>query len=202
MQTIILASSRRFLENKDINQYLPKSLNGSKILYVITASNNATDKNFIDETKKIFEKLGSSYTELDIVGKSEEELKKALNDADIVYIEGGNTFYLLKMMRETGFNKLVKEAVKNGLVYWGVSAGSYVACPSIIVTTWTKDRERYGVNDLTAMNLVPFVVKAHYKPEMLEIIKEKSKDLQYPLHILTDDQAVVVRDGVEYFIEN
>jgi len=38
-----------------------------------------------------------------------EELEKALINADIIYIEGGNTFYLLKAIRETGFDKLIKE---------------------------------------------------------------------------------------------
>lgn len=200
MKTIILASSGQFLASNNVDQYLPKPLRESKILYVTTASNNATDRNFIDETKKMFEELGASYTEFDIVGKSEEELEKALSNADIIYIEGGNTFYLLKAIRETGFNKLIKEAVNHGVIYWGVSAGSYVACPSIIVAAWRAERERFGVTDLTALNLVPFVVKAHYKPEMLEVLKEKSKDLQYPLHILNDEQAIVVRDGMDEFV--
>lgn len=199
MKTIILASSRQFLENKDVNQYLPKPLNESIILYVTTASNNATDRNFINETKKIFEKLGASYVELDIVGKSEEELKKSLNDCDIVYVEGGNTFYLLKTIRETGFDKLIKTAVENGTTYWGASAGSYVACPSIVVSTWGND-DRFGITDFTAMGLIPFVVKAHYTPEAEDIVREKSKNLEFPLRILTDEQAVVVKDGEESFL--
>ena len=45
------------------------------------------------------------------------------------------------------------------------------------------------------MNLVPFLIKAHYTPDMLEMLKDNVKGLQYPLHIINDDQAIIVKDG-------
>ncbi|MBM5789762.1 hypothetical protein FJZ23_01605 [Candidatus Parcubacteria bacterium] len=195
MKTRILASSGHFLATNTINAFLPKPLSGAKILYVTTASKKVNDAGYVERTRETMDELNCFYTEYDIVGKSEEELKKALSSHDIVYVEGGNTFYLLKAVRETAFEKVVKEAIQNGLVYWGVSAGAYIACPSIIMATWSDRFDRCGITDWTAMNLVPFFVKAHYRPDMLETIKEKSKDLQLPLRALTDEQAVVVRDG-------
>jgi len=200
MPTIILTSSRNILENGEVEKYLPKSLIESKILYITTAINKSEDIHHVVQTREIFKESGFNYTEYDIEGKTEEELREALRSIDILYMEGGNPFYLLKAIRETGFEKLIKEAVNRGVVYWGASAGSYVACPSIIVSTWSGVRKTHGVTDFTGMNLVPFVVKAHYTPEIADIVREKSKDLEYPLRILTDDQAIVVKDGEEYFL--
>ena len=200
MKTIILASGRNIIGNSGLESYLPKPLSESKILYITTAINKSEDIHHVIQTREIFKERGLNYTEYDIEGKTEEELRDALNDIDILYMEGGNPFYLLKVIRETGFEKIVKEAIDRGVVYWGASAGTYLACPSVVVSTWSPDRKTHGVTDFTAMNLVPFVIKAHYKPEMEDLVREKSKDLPYPLRILTDDQAIVIKNGEEYFI--
>ena len=195
MKTLILASSGNFIAANNVDHFLPKPLSEAKILYVTTASKKVNDTSYVERTRQKMDELNFSFTEYDIVGKSEEELKKALSSHDIVYVEGGNTFYLLKAVRNTAFDKVVKEAIENGLVYWGVSAGAYIACPSIIMATWSDRFDRCGVTDWTAMNLVPFLIKAHYTPDMLETLKEKSKDLQLRLRVLTDEQAVLVGDG-------
>ena len=195
MKTLILASSGNLIATNNINHFLPKPLTEAEILYVTTASKKVNDASYVGRTRQKMDELNFSYTEFDIVGKSEEELKKALSSSDILYIEGGNTFYLLKAVHDTGFEKIIKEAIKNGLVYWGVSAGAYIACPSIIMATWSDRFDRCGVTDWIAMNLVPFLIKAHYTPDMLDALKEKSKDLQFPLHVLNDEQAVLVKDG-------
>ena len=200
MKTIILASSRKIIGNSEVEKYLPKPLSKSKILYITTAINKSEDIHHVIETRAIFKELNLDYTEYDIEGKTENELRKALDDCDILYMEGGNTFYLIKAIRETGFEKLIKEAINRGVVYWGASAGTYIACPSIIISSWSVGRKTHGVTDFTGMNLVHFVVKAHYTPEMFETIKEKSKDLEFPLRVLSDEQAIVIKDKEEYFI--
>jgi len=195
MKTLILASSGNLIAANNVDHFLPKPLTESEILYVTTASKKVNDTGYVERTRQKMDELNFSFTEYDIVDKSEEELKKALSSHDIVYVEGGNTFYLLKAVRDTSFEKIVKEAIENGLVYWGVSAGAYIACPSIIMATWSDRFDRCGVTDWTAMNLVPFLIKAHYTPDILDTLKEKSKDLQLSLRILNDEQAVLVKDG-------
>jgi len=195
MKTIILASSGELISDNNINQFLPQPLSEAKILYVTTASKKVNDSGYVERTRQKMDELNYFFTEYDIVGKSEEELKKALSSHDVVYVEGGNTFCLLKAVRDTAFDKVVRDAIENGLVYWGVSAGAYIACPSIIMATWSDRFDRCGVTDWSAMNLVPFLIKAHYTPDMLETLKEKSKDLQFPLRVLNNQQAVLVRNG-------
>jgi dipeptidase E len=195
MKTLILASSGQFLSPDKVDHFLPKPLAESKILYITTASKKVNDIGYVELTRQKMNDSNLSYTEFDITGKTEEELKKALDSIDIIYVEGGNTFYLLKSVRKSGFDKVVKGAIEKGVVYWGASAGSYIACPSIIMATMSDRFDRFGVTDYTAMNLVPFLIKAHYTPEALGSLKEKAKDLPQPLRVLTDDQAVLARDG-------
>jgi len=140
--------------------------------------------------------VGFSIEDVDIKGKNEKELRKMLKDKDIVYVQGGNTFYLLKYVKESGFDKVVKELIQKGLIYIGVSAGSYIACPTIEMALWKdQDKNIVGLEDLTALNLVPFLLSVHYILEYKEIIKKGISSSKYPVKMLTDDQAILVRDN-------
>ncbi|MDD4333053.1 MAG: Type 1 glutamine amidotransferase-like domain-containing protein [Patescibacteria group bacterium] len=196
MKTLILASSGQFITNNNVDNFLPKKIADCKIAYIITASKKTSDTGYIDKHRQKMDELNFYYDEIDIAGMHESELKKALDGHDIIMVEGGNAFYLLKAIRESGFDNVIKKLIDNGVVYIGSSAGSYVACPSIIVSTYTnKQRDRCGITDFTGMNLVPFLIKAHYTPDMLPDMKDLRKNVEYPLHILNDQQALLIRDG-------
>ncbi|MDP3043688.1 MAG: Type 1 glutamine amidotransferase-like domain-containing protein [bacterium] len=196
MKTLILTSSGQFITANNVDDFLPKKITDCKIAYIITASKKVSDTGYIDRHRQKMDELNFSYDEIDIAGMNENELKKALDGHDIIMVEGGNTFYLLKAIRESGFENVAKDLIERGVVYIGSSAGSYVACPSIIVSTYAKkQKDRCGVTDLTAMNLVPFLIKAHYTPDMLPDLKDIKKNIEYPLHVLNDQQALLIRNG-------
>ncbi len=196
MKTLILTSSGQFITANNVDHFLPKKITDCKIAHIITASKKVSDDSYIVRHRQKMDELNFSYDEIDIAGMNEEELKKALDGYDIIMVDGGNTFYLLKAVRESGFEKVVKELIERGVVYIGISAGSYIACPSIIVSTYAKkQKDRCGVSDFTAMNLVPFLIKAHYTPDLLPDLKEIRSKVGYPLHILNDQQALLIKDG-------
>ncbi len=115
---------------------------------------------------------------------------------------GGNTFYLLKAIRESGFDEVIKDLVDKGVPYVGTSAGSYVACPTIERATW-KHQDKYdrcGITDFTGMNLVPFLVTAHYVSEFEPKIRKGISETKYPTKILMDGQAILVQDNNYQFL--
>ena len=152
-----------------------------KIGYVTTASKGA--RKFSQRVQETIiptiKENGYSIEEIDIKDKSKEELLNFFKDKNIIHIEGGNTFYLLKAIRETGFNKILKELLSEGKIYIGTSAGAYVMCPSIEVSDWDDETvDRFGLSEFTALNYVPFVLKVHYKDEAEELVREKMKTLK------------------------
>lgn len=195
---LILSSDYTFLLKYGYNLTgIPKDQ--MKIGHIITAT-KGTGKPFNPKYKMIIEENGYSLDSYDIEGKSMEEIKNFLSDKNIIQMEGGSTFYLLKVVRETGFDKILKEELKKGKVYIGTSAGAYLVCPSIEVSTWDKEQEMFGVTDLSALNYVPFVLKVHYQDEQRELVKEKIKTLKYPIHILRDGQGMFCENGECKFI--
>lgn len=195
MKTLLLLSSSKFLDNDFVN-ILGKPLGDFKIAHIISAGKGLDDLSYLVNTREIFRQNNCYFKDIDLAGKNKDELRDILKDFDAVFVNGGNTFYLLKTIRESGFDKVLKELLPKGLVYMGASAGSYVACPTIEAATW-RSRHKYdhhGIVDFTAMNLVPFLIFAHYTPEYKELLKEKIPKASHPTKVLADNQAILIKD--------
>jgi len=195
MKTILLTSSGKFVTDGDM-LFLAKPISQMKLAYITTAAKGVQDASYVNARKQRMAELNFNFEEVDLDGKNENELMKILADKEIIYVEGGNTFYLLKTVRESGFDNVIKNLIDKGVIYIGSSAGSYIACPTIEMNLWKHpDINRYNLTDLTGLNLVSFLVTVHYAPEFKELLKEKIKNSKYPVKILTDEQALLVRDG-------
>lgn len=196
---LILASDLSFLLKYGYDLTgIPK--NQMKIGYVMTAT-KGTGKPFNPKYKNITKDNGYFIEEIDIEGKTRKELKDFFMDKNVIHIEGGNTFYLLKAIKETNFGEILKELIEEGKIYIGTSAGAYIMCPTIEVANWNDNgRDRFGITDFTALNYVPFVLKVHYTNEMETKIKDNMNTLKYPLRILRDGQGILVEDNKYTFI--
>ena len=45
------------------------------------------------------------------------------------------------------------------------------------------------------MNLVPFIMKAHFSGDDREVLKKKTSKYKYPLRLLRDGQGFLVENG-------
>lgn len=84
---------------------------------------------------------------------------EALDRTDALFIGGGNTFVLLKELCEKKIINIIKKQVKDGMPYIGTSAGSNVACKSIMTT---NDMPIVYPPSFEALNLVSFNINPHY----------------------------------------
>lgn len=174
-----------------------KPFNKLSIVDIPTAANvEEGDKSWLLKGFIQLKELGFSYVDIvDIAAVPRSVWEPRLNNADVLLFGGGNTFYLLDWINKSGLRELLPGMLKNK-IYMGISAGSYIACPTIEMATWKhQDRNRAGLTDLTGLNLVPFLVSVHYTPDKKEVIKEGISKTKYPVKILDDNQAILVKDG-------
>jgi dipeptidase E len=101
--------------------------------------------------------LNSGY-ELDGIHRLGDPVR-AVEEARGIFIGGGNTFRLLNDLYRFGLLDAIRDRVRNGLPYLGVSAGTNVACPAIKTT---NDMPIVQPPSLDALGLVPFQVNPHY----------------------------------------
>ena len=196
VKTIILTSSGMQGSGREILKILAKPADKITVAHITTASKAESDISYMERDRELMKKAGFNVEDIDIEGKNRNQLMKLLESKDIIYVQGGNTFYLMKHIRLSGFDKVVRKLVKRGVMYVGVSAGSIVAGKTIETAGWKNaDRNTVNLKNLNGMNLVNFNVFVHYRPEWAEIIKQKipNPKNRKNLKILTDSQALIVQ---------
>ena len=201
MKKLLLTSSG--FENKILKykflELVGKPADRIRILFIPTAANGEKDTSYVDlDKKKIFETgiTPENFIEYDL-DKDVSDI--SLDEIDVIYVEGGNTFYLIDKVRKTGFDKKIKEMVERGIVYVGASAGSILAGPNIDMTN-PETHDDFGVTDYTGLNLTDKVICPHFnKKDEAFIDRFKSKNNDEVIR-LNDGQALVVLGNQEEII--
>jgi len=196
-KTLLLTSAGMQMKD-EIVKLLQKPAYDITVAFITTASKPEENLDYVKKDLVIMrDEMGFNVEEIDIEGKKEHEVMELLKLKDIIFVEGGNTFYLLKAIRACNFEGIIRKLLKEGKVYIGSSAGSIVAGRTIKTAGWKNaDKNIVGLKNLRGLNLVPFDIFVHYQPEHAEIIKQKIKNPKKRakiLKILTDEQAILVQ---------
>ena len=114
-----------------------------------------THDEYTAKARERYEKMGYKLVS---VHESDDPVQ-TIKDAEAVFIGGGNSFLLLHDLQKSGIIPEIRKKVQMGMPYIGTSAGSNVACPTIMTT---NDMPIYEVENFKALNLVPFQINPHY----------------------------------------
>lgn len=196
MKRLFLASVAANTLDKIIH-LLPDSPNKLKLAFVLTAANPYKNKEWLYFDRNKLVDMGFNVKDIDIEGKTENILRKELLGVDILFVSGGNTFYLLEKARNSGFDKIAKEFINDGKVYIGSSAGSVFVCPTIEFVKGMDNPEiAPSLKTYEGLNEINFLVLPHrgdaeYKKYYNNTLK-KWKGLGYEVKTLTNNEALIV----------
>ncbi|MCD6112980.1 MAG: dipeptidase PepE [Bacteroidales bacterium] len=144
-----------------IKEYL-SSFSAKKILFVpyagVALSDESIEKSYdvyAEKVNKVFNELGYEIYSI----HKEKDPVKAVEEAKAIAVGGGNTFHLVYMMHKLKIMSAIRNKVIEGTPYMGWSAGSNVACPSLMTT---NDMPIIEPESFDCLNLIPFQINPHY----------------------------------------
>ena len=150
---LISNSGRPFLEH--CRAAVTDFLGPRRRLGFVTAASLADERLYWERARDALAPAG-----LDVVHVYwREDPLATLGSVEAIFAGGGNTYALLKRLRESGLLPAIRERVLGGLPYLGSSAGSNVAGPTILTT---NDWNVVGLDRFEALGLVPFNINPHY----------------------------------------
>src|SRR6516225_2986825 len=137
-----------------------------------------------------FHAMGYELTSLHDVSNP----RRAVAEADAIFVGGGNTFRLLKGLYDHDLLDPIRRRVMAGALYIGSSAGSIVACPTLKTT---KDMPVVQPPSFEALGLVPFQISPHYlDPDPSSTHMGETQEERILQFLEENDESVVgLREG-------
>lgn len=183
MGRVIAISSGDLETTKFINEYAVKMLGGvaGKVLFIGTASKDA--KGYITSMEDAFGQLGCELKALKLVAQSytDAEMKELLSWANIIYVGGGDTVFMMNTWKKYGLDALLKDIYqKDSAILMGISAGAMCwfqcGCTDSELTVKPAGLSYGWAEDL--LNIYPYAYCPHYEDRVEEFVQlMKEKDL-------------------------
>ena len=178
---------------KDLfRQYASEKQLDNQVLFIPTAGNVEEYRGYIDMDNSVC---------------ARETAQAKIFQSKLLYISGGNTFYLLQELKKKELLFLIKEQIADGMVYVGESAGAIITAKDIDYNKIMDDKAvAKELNDTEALNEADFYVLPHVGEEPFAesaqaiLITYGDKLNLLPLN---NRQAVLVEDEeVKVLVEN
>jgi len=191
------------IRNESLSEALRRLVgeNLMRIAFIPTAANvEEGDKGWLIDDLVNCKKLG----EVDIVDISALEKNVwllRLKRANVIFVGGGDTAYLMKCIRESGLSEEISDLLKTR-VYVGISAGSIVLSKTLQVSSECL----FGLygdevdNPPRGLGLIDFHMRPHlnseYFPKVVdENLRKVFADFDEDVYALDDESAVVYDNG-------
>ncbi len=195
MKKLIL-SSHGFQKNKSLKKkilaLLPSAAKSLSVAIITTASAVWKEKNkHAILAKQVLEDMGFKKVKFfDVEFENPNKLKKF----EVVYINGGNPFYLLHHLKKSGADKIITQLADRGVIIIGVSGGGVILGPNINIVNYFDGKiNTIELKNLTGLNLTDTIIYPHYTKEVEEKIKAFETKYQCKVKRLSDSQSLVIK---------
>lgn len=181
-------------QNKDFLHSITKN---KKVMVLSNAAPEGTG-NFIARecVRKNF--VGVGAKQVDIIDISDANLSQIL-DYDIIYVLGGDPFYLIELNKNPKFKETIVKLLKTG-IYIGESAGSMILCDDLewayIVKKGTKPKYDIKLKTYKGLGLTKYKIFPHWN-KVSDSVKTKTinfeKDKLIEITKLNDGDIIKIK---------
>ena len=124
-----------------------------------------------------------------------EKIKAKFEKADLIYVGGGDTVFMMESWKKSGLLPLIKEAYERGVVIAGQSAGAICWFSDIYTDSpmaHGDSGEKYAM--FQGLGWIKGIISPHYNARMLDF--DKIVCYNYPCaYGIEDNAALVIEEG-------
>ncbi|HSH18282.1 MAG TPA: Type 1 glutamine amidotransferase-like domain-containing protein [Candidatus Saccharimonadales bacterium] len=174
-----------------------KPANELKVAFIPTAAN-------VEEGNKVawffrqyedLRRIGIEWVDMVDFAAADVDWESRLDACDVLYLTGGNTFYLLDQIHKQGFDEYLTKALSEK-VYVGGSASTITMTPSIEVADMPPgDPNLPWLSDLTGLGYVDFEVEPHCDEALFGTVQVYAREHAKKLYAIDDQTAIQVEGG-------
>jgi dipeptidase E len=188
---------------KALFELVGKKPEDTSLVFIPTASNiEAGDKGWLIDDLVNLKKQGFKSIEIADISALEEKIwKPRFEAADILFFEGGETYYLMEWINRSGLISMLPEYLKSK-VYVGVSAGSMAASKDLALTISqiVYEEDLNQTENMAGLNLVDFYFLPHlnspwFKNLREDFIRKATVGMKEKIYAMDDQSAIKVVDG-------
>lgn len=166
-------------------------------LFIPTASHDS--KPYFNTFRKTYTSELGAKVDVAISTKGEmsmEHIAEKIQKADIIYVGGGDTAYMLSEWKKSGLDKLIIEAYERGVVLCGLSAGAICWFEKAHSDYMIMEGESGDYAILDGLGVLGGVCVPHFSEKERVDSWEKMKD-SFPTAVcIENDCGVYYEDGV------
>ncbi len=202
---------------KALFELVGKNPEDTSLVFIPTASNvERGDKGWVINDLVNLKNQNFKQIEIADISAIDEKLwRPRLEEADVLFFEGGNTYHLMEWINKSGLSEFLIDLLKTR-VYVGLSAGSMVTNPDLALklsqVVYEEDMDKK--ENMLGLNFVDFYFLPHlnskYFPKLRkEFIEEAIKGIDRKIYAMDDNSALkidgnkveIVSEG-EYLVYN
>ncbi len=143
---------------------------------------------------KVLELHGRSDLKFEIADDLSIYKEADVKKFDAIYIGGGNTWSLMRELRDSGFSKHLTQYLETGGVVYGGSAGAIIL--GLRIDTH-DDENLINYKDISGLNfLSDFSISCHFKDEQSNRFKEWAGHNNSPIICLYEETGLMVENGL------
>lgn len=204
MGRIVAVAGGDLKSTATINRYAI-TLSGKEnpnVLFIGTASNDAPQ--YTENFTKAYTELGCNVKSLALVSSDcdEEKINALLGWADIIYVGGGDTVFMMKIWKQHKLDRKLVEIYKNNTaVLTGISAGAicWFSCGHSDIESFVKDDWDYIWAD-DMLGIFPAAFCPHYNEEGRSSFDIMLKEKNMVGLAMENDTAFVLNGYEQYHI--
>lgn len=193
----------------DFEKLLGRSIKGLNVGFIPDAADGTPPENdklwVAEERQFLADEYQWKITDF-VLRDATSDTLLALYNLDVIFVNGGFSGYLAKMMRKSGFEELLPSLLEKGIVYVGSSAGSMVMSGIQEASAWYLGEPEPEAMNIPGLGYIDYQFYPHVKDETVNEIKRNCHK-GYTYYLMRDgtalsivnDTLTICGDGVEIY---